>query len=688
MKNMPIYHILQTRKFYQYTAIIIFLASVGATLFIFNSWWEESILSLAPKLHLQVPPLQHLLDFIYVVGASLSIIFSGMFWGRLILRRICNVETGALTETGLGLWVLSFFSFCAGIAGILYSPVLIIFLAVPFFTRENRRLIYAVITPPYNLYQYQSKSAVSWCLFILFAVYILYNLLGCYLPVAESDGLRYHAAVPHLFFRENRIHYLPLNAFSNFPFTSEMVYIYSFALGRDVIIQYLHFSFFILSGIALLSLWNIKAISRLWWIIAGAWFLSVPFFPVLATWSFNDFVWVFFLFMNLVHLKKYLQNDKAADLILSMLFLGISFSAKYSVLMIMMIEALCLLIFYPRRCLTILKKYRLMAIILFALVVPILPYLIKNTLFTGNPVYPLANTLFNGGEWSAFESEFYFSRTADKGIPKTLPNLFRAPFLLVRDWPRFESWNPGISFLIGFGVLCIPFKGTFLNFYRFFMLLYFIGWFYSYQSNRFLIPLIMGVIPLTCMIFSRLKGAQLIAGVIVCSLTINVYSWFVLTWYAYNPLPYFTGSQSKHQFLEQNISYYPMAHYLNRRQDDMEGYLLFLGEHRRYYFDYPDIYVSDWFDPPYILYFIRRYEPDCPVQFLGILYEKENVQYIFYNQRELHTANNYEFFQKRFTQNEWKFYRDMMTLLAEKKRTPFPGLVLFELKDYLTDNNE
>ncbi len=658
--------------------LVIFWVSVIATLAILIPWWKESIFTAWIGVDLQMPSLGNILDFMYVLAASLFIIFSAWGWGRILLKRFFNLEKEHLTFIGGGLWFLSILSLLAGFIGLLNHVILIVFLLIPFFQISHFKII--AWRGRLLAGSFKSVSPGLSFLFVLIGIYFFYNFLSSYLPVHQSDGLRYHVAIPALFFQEGGIRYIPLNAFSNFPFTTEMIYIYSFALGRDVIIKFLHFYFFILSGLALWGMWREELSSKMWKMIAIAWFLSVPFFPVLATWSFNDFGWVFFLFLNLWHLKKFLSHREDKDLLLSMLFLGISFSAKYSVLLIIVIEALCLLMFYPRRCLGILKRYRMALLIIVLLAAPILPYLVKNIVYTGNPVYPLANEIFQGGEWGRFETEFYFSRTADKGIDTTFPNLFRVPFLLVRDWPLFESWNPGISFLFGFFALFVPFKGKFLNFYRLLLLLFFVGWFFTYQSNRFLIPLIMGIIPLACISYSRIKGSKLAAGIIAGTLVINLYSWLGTTWNSYNPLPFFTGQKSEHQFLEQNITYYPMAQYLNRRQEQVEGYVLFIGEHRRYYVEHPQVYVSDWFDPPYILYFIRKYEPEEIDEFLEILREKCQVEWIFYNQRELSIANNYHFFRKRFTDEEWEFYQNFLSFIEEGKRSVFHGLFLYDLK--------
>ena len=64
-------------------------------------------------------------------------------------------------------------------------------------------------------------------------------------PLVDSDGLRYHAALPKLFLLEGQVSYYPYDVTGAFPQAAEMLYLLAMPLGGGEAAKVLHFLFFL-----------------------------------------------------------------------------------------------------------------------------------------------------------------------------------------------------------------------------------------------------------------------------------------------------------------------------------------------------------------------------------------------------------------------------------------------------------
>ncbi|MCX7044071.1 MAG: hypothetical protein NTX50_01105, partial [Candidatus Sumerlaeota bacterium] len=97
-----------------------------------------------------------------------------------------------------------------------------------------------------------------------------------------------------------------------------------------------------------------------------------------------------------------------------------------------------------------------------------------------------------------------------------------------------------------------------------------------------------------------------------------------------SPLPVALGFQSRDDYLSQALPQYGFLSHLDGLVEKGAG-VLFIGEHRGYYCRARYL-ASDWFDTPHILALIRE-TPDNEALFARLL--AENVRYVFFNYHEL-----------------------------------------------------
>ncbi len=635
--------------------ILIFTIGLIITIFASYHWliflYRNNLIPLK-YFHLNLgSSASHILPFLYAFFVSWIIIISANFYGMTFFS-LFNKKYPFYVNIGMGLYLFSLDAFLLGILHILYYPLLVLTIFLPIIINYKKL----------DTFFYEVKKNVNKRFLYYLTPFLLWFYLCAFLPISQSDGIRYHITIPYLYLSNHKIFYIPLNAFSNFPFTAEMLYLYSLAFNEDVIAKFLHFNVFLLSALMLLKIINSKN-EKLNFIIFCS-YLTIPFFPILASWSFIDFFIGFFLSLNIFFLKKFFEKNKFEYLLLAFTFLGITFSCKYSILLIILIESILLLFFHFNYFLTLIKDKNKIILLFFVLSFPIFPYMLKNFIYTRNPVYPLANNIFKGGEWKKDDVRFYISKTREKGVKKTLKNFIKTPFYMVSRWQNFGGWNIGLSFIILFLSIFAYYKNRFLNFMRLMALLYFISWFFTYQSNRFAIPLIIFLF----ILFFSVYDIKKYMAIICLFIFFNSLECFTTTLKpSFYPLSYFSGYISKDEFLLRRLSYYPLSIYFRKNKWLEDKKILFLGEYRRYYLPPKNLYVADWFDPPYILYFIRKYHLNTAKELLKLL-RKKNINYIFYNQKELFTANNYKYFKKRFSNKEWKIYKNFMKLLKNNKK--------------------
>lgn len=289
----------------------------------------------------------------------------------------------------------------------------------------------------------------------LYAIGIPYAIT----PAVESDELRYHLAAPEAWLETGRIAYLPNQAFSNFPFLVEMLYSMAMALQGTEAARLVHFTFLesaatlvgLLAFLLIRVAWSAaggRAVARrnartplagrareLAGVIAGiaaVAFAAIPTATVLACWGFNDLAMTaWFLAIAYLGALFLVSRDPPPAWIAGVMAggcLGTKYSMAPLLLGVFALLALCRMLVrssasdraaadgraFPlgriRR-----SAWAYLAVAAWWATVAGGPWFAKSFLFTGNPVYPLAWSVFGGGDWSDECAKFYAAKAAEKG---------------------------------------------------------------------------------------------------------------------------------------------------------------------------------------------------------------------------------------------------------------------------------
>lgn len=283
-------------------------------------------------------------------------------------------------------------------------------------------------------------------------------------PAIQSDELRYHLAAPETWLALGRIEYLPHQAFSNFPFLVEMLFMIAMALQGAEGAHMIHLAFLESSAvlIALLAWLLMRETAprtpfrdedgakarRTLAGLAGVAFATIPTAAILACWAFVDIATcAYFLAIVYVGALMLTSSKPPPPWLLGVMAAG-AMGTKYSMIPLAVAGALYFvpLLAWTRGFVAI-RKTLLPALGVALLLVA--PWLIRNVIWTGNPVYPLAYSVFGGDDWSEANAKFYTSKAAEKGFSATESRLFLndagEPVLTLAD--KFDQLGLPSAFL-------------------------------------------------------------------------------------------------------------------------------------------------------------------------------------------------------------------------------------------------
>ena len=237
-------------------------------------------------------------------------------------------------------------------------------------------------------------------------------------PPVDRDALTHHLAVPKLYLKHGGMVEIPSVPFSYYPMNLELLYLIPLYFGNDIVPKFIHFAF------ALLTAWLIYGYLRqrlekpVWGLLGAFMFLSLPVIVKLSVTVYVDLGLIFFSTGSLLYLFKWAENGyPPRHLILSGVFCGLALGTKYNALISLLLLASLVPILYVRGEKGLsqdrslhgrVQPYRggtgsaraLRAISLAVLFVAVAllvysPWMIRNVLWTGNPLYPLYQGVFS-----------------------------------------------------------------------------------------------------------------------------------------------------------------------------------------------------------------------------------------------------------------------------------------------------
>lgn len=634
-----------------------------------------------------------LLDDVFALGVVLFLGLVGLGLGRRVLhffrlQGFSAVERGLLA-VGLGWGLLSLGTLVLGLAHLLFAWVIIALLGVALllFWKDVWDLL-TLLTAKENytaLRLVAPHSLFEGALVMVIAVEL--TLLGTQaltLPLYPRgwDVYTYHWAAPQLFLLHHAVYGVLGWANVDFPLNTEMLTTLALAFAAPIAAVLTQMVFGLLT-VLLICCFLYRHLGRLAAWLGAALCLGSPLFTGLLTSGYVELAVAYYGAASLVLTLMWLERNGRQDtpmcvgvLLLAGLFMGLGVGAKYQATQT--VAGIVLLLAGVGGVRTVLiwrhggdywptARQFILGIVTYsgALFLALVPWLLRDWMQVGNPIYPFA---WGGPGWNDTRAQvavdwlehFGPQGSAGRRLLEAFYRLFRdnshmddIPYLplnyllalgpvlalveLVRAWKKRPGWAAGAAGGAMQGIVWLVVAGG-----------AYIVWVLSHTtSSRYAMPWVMFLVVPTAILLVRLCQACLRRRVVLALLQLGVLALVVqfgpLTswhfWTTAQPLSLLTGQVSlrqwEEQHLEQSSGYWQMVDYVNAHIP-ADAKLLLVGNGFGYFLqghDYVDDSAQDWV--PYLMT-AGQTSPGTVVLlrrqgFTYLIYEEQNLEYIIHS---------------------------------------------------------
>jgi hypothetical protein len=483
--------------------------------------------------------------------------------------------SGFAFATGLGFGFFAYLVLFLGLISCLYSWLIyLILLAITIFLFYSKRSPITEIVKNRISFQF-FRSFISKSLLILVILIVaVINILGALTPEVRQDSLQYHQTIPHYFLLEHRIAEVPYTIYYTYSLNAEMIYTLGLAIGfgNSMMPKLFHGFAALLTAIAVYGLAKKYSDNSLVALISTAIFYTLPQVAWMSSSAFNENWWMLFGVLAITTWLEWYDSNQKQWLYLSALFCGFGIGTKLIAVM-----------FYPflLGIATLIRSQKsevrsqksnssfLLLASSFCLLAPVVPWLIRNYIYTANPIYPLLSSLFNSPHPYDIAGKNF---AAIRSLP-----LMTISGILDRIWNSFTAINiNGNGILTAFFIICIPLLVLKIVPTQ-------IKWLTGYglivwliyavveggTDGRFIYPsyplLAIAIGYAIYLAIDRIKKYQRSIVLLLCFIMLGTFAHMKYAFvqdFNESWLPVF-GEQNQERYLAERIEIYPMLQYIN-----------------------------------------------------------------------------------------------------------------------------
>ena len=466
------------------------------------------------------------------------------------------------------------------------------------------------------------------CLILIgsLTVLLILMLIMAAVPPVSRDALTHHLALPKLWIDNGAIYETPDIIFSYYPMNLDLLYVIPLLAGNDILPKYIHMAFGLATAILVFLYLNAR-LARSYALTGFLLFLSLPVIVKLSITVYVDLGLIFFSTAALLLLLEWQRGGGRSRYLLlgSAVSCGLALGTKYNALGVAILLGLMTpfvslqarrlandsdTVSVTRRALLDGLIFAGVAFIVFA------PWMLRNLVWTGNPLYPLYDGLFNPHtpqETSSLHPLIIRKLVYGESLWETILIPLRIFLQGQDDVPALFDGrlNPG---LLIFPLMNLwPRRGT-SHAYRLekqllavFAVVYILIVFFTRDMRiRYMVPAVPPLVILSVYglhhffgQIDRLSGntlrGSLYAGGIALILGCLIWNGAYIEglFNKVRPLAYLGGAQTREVYIESFRPEYPAIQYLNQSaKADNQVAGVFLGN-RRYYFK-KDPLLFDW----------------------------------------------------------------------------------------------
>ncbi len=531
---------------------------------------------------------------------TLLFLFSLLGWGSLILPRVLAARRSFINRllialvTGCGfLYVISVL--LASVHLYRQLPLLVLIcggailaiLQVPNWYRDTKARL-----------QTLSDWKLSDRILLAFWTTVLGFQIVCgWTPLIFYDTLVYHLQVPAQYMQHGGFTFLKWNVLTDSPLALQLSLGGSLALDRDGSVCKLIitvFSCLMSVGAAQLA----RPAGRRAALIAGLLTSSYAGFWVFHTLGAFDLALATLTVLGALWLRHALQpGESLARILPAVASLGLVFASRYQsvigtgiVIVVLSLEA-----WFRHR--NVRQILRVAGVLSVGFVFAILPWIVKNVIYTGNPVFPLLYGLFGGGEWSLAQERVLHAVVLGSPWMSLSPTKqLLAPFNLLIS----HSVSRVSGYLLLFtGMIAIrnrspepAFTWAVLGFAGLIVWSFFHPAFGLTLLRFNAVSILFLTVAGSCVLADRriARGAGVSVAVVVCAFSLWIGISDLMKFISVDQLV--TASNERMNFQRLNIPAWDVFEYANIHLDPQEHKVVLIGETRGFHLKIPGISPS------------------------------------------------------------------------------------------------
>lgn len=221
-------------------------------------------------------------------------------------------------------------------------------------------------------------------------------------PESSPDGSMYHLGLVAKYARDHRIVGLTDNFYSSLPAGIEMLYLFAFLIGKHSTAALIHLTFLWLTA-GLMVAYASRIGRRREGIAAAMLVFVAPVVAKVSTSAYNEAALICAAFGMFFALRLYRQTPGVRLLCIAGICAGFAYNVKPTAFVAVALGVLLILFAKTTRPIA----WHAAGVFLSVALVMVLPWLMKNWFFVGNPFAPFLNGIFpNCAIHPSFEKEF------------------------------------------------------------------------------------------------------------------------------------------------------------------------------------------------------------------------------------------------------------------------------------------
>jgi hypothetical protein len=480
---------------------------------------------------------------------------------------------------GLGWGFLMYLTFALGVVEGLYSAVMLSLLVlIPLVCLREIPGVVGDVKAVFAREKAGGRAPAATLGTTVLALMLVLLLIIALSPIITHDAMVYHLNVPQIYADEGRILAIPYNLFSNTFLNVGMLYTAALLIGEFILANMVHFVFG-LGTLAVLYSAARRNFGRTTAVLAVLMFFFNPTVLNEMPIAYVDMGLVFYFVLSLLCLWRWKTEGNGRWFALACIFAGIFAGIKYtSIHGLAAIAVMIALAEFLSSGRSVGRTAGRLAIFGGVVTLFVLPYLVKNFLLTGNPVYPLMYGIFDGRWLAPVQVERMLAYVSTHGMGRDWRSLLALPWnITVHGGPGYAHFDAVITplwLMFVPAVVLVRNKSAMLKWAVIACVAYFLSWAASTHITRYLMPLfpVLSLISARTVValkeetreFSPVLSRILMAGAVaVCCVV-----WFGFA-YSY-PLrvppefgPVLWGNQTTDEFQARRIPNYPVFRYIN-----------------------------------------------------------------------------------------------------------------------------